>query len=299
MKIIGILLVLLFYSGCSFFVSRNFRQVIKTYDEFSLQQDIKVNEVASAAKLLSGNASFFIEFGADSCLVAAFARGGERYTVELVTFAQQKGALGAFFTGDVSGFQPVDIGYHARKSTKVIQCIKGHFIVSVFPEMGGSMSGAEELLRGLVKRIRARGIKPDIYEILPHTNCIQGSEFYFMGSKVFQMRFSSRLATTLNIDTILEGVAAHYTVENGVVELLKIRYPDTESTLEALNSYLKSRADRPRLLPREGLNFYTIIEQDKSEVYIAEYADWLYFMSGSTPGGRGQEFYEYVLRGGK
>ena len=194
---------------------------------------------------------------------------------------------------------PVDVGVRARKSDTVLQFIKGRNIVSVFPSKSGNMSGVWELARGLEKRIRRSAIKPDIYEGLPQTSMVEKSGLYFMGTKVFQERFSYELAEALNMGKAIEGIAAKYQTEDGIVDLIKIRYPDLEHVLESIDSYLKSRSDRPVILPQETLTFYTIVARDRTEVYIAERADWLFIMLGSSPDGKGQEFFEYILRGGK
>lgn len=293
--------VMLFFivSGCSFFVSRGMHDVIQTLDDFTLLRVTKESDAANTKKLLSGDVSLFVEFGADSCLVAEFSRGRETYTVEMVSFSKPKGALGAYSITDIPESNPFDLGLHAQKSDKVLQFMKGNNIVSVFPSRSGNMSGVKELAHGLEKRIRRSAIKPDIYEGLPQTSMVEKSGLYFMGTKVFQERFSYELAEALNMEKAIEGIAAKYQADDGIVDLIKIRYPDLEHVLEVINSYLKSRSDRPVILPQETLALYTIVAPDRTEVYIAERADWLFIMLGSSTSGKGQEFFEYIVRGGK
>ncbi len=285
--------------GCSTFFSRSLYDVIQTVDNFSLTGIIKQEDIKNADKLLSGDASLFIEFGADSCVVAEFNRENEKYTVEAISFLTYKGSLGVFTFSDLPGSYPVDAGDKACKNDKVLQFVKGKYIFSVIPSKDGSMTFAEDLARGLAGRIQRTGIKPDIYAGLPQQNIIEQTGLYFMGPKIFRERFSSGLSDVLLLENIREGVAAKYQTDDGVVDFIKIRYPKTEFAKAAVNSYLKSRADRPVILPRESLQFYTIVEPDRSEAYIADYADWVYIIPKSPLGKKSRAFFEYVLRGGK
>ncbi len=285
--------------GCSIFFSQSLYDVIRTVDNFSLTGIIKQESMKSADKLLSGNASVFIEFGADSCIVAEFNRDNEKYTVEAVSFLTYKGSLGAFAFSDLPGSYPVDVGDNAYINDKVLQFVRGRSIFSVIPSKDGSMTFAEDLARSLAGRIQRTGIKPDIYAGLPQQNIIEQTGLYFMGPKAFRERFSSGLSDVLLLENIREGVAAKYQTNDGIVDLIKIRYPKTEFAKAAVNSYLKSRADRPVILPRESLQFYTIVEPDRSEAFIADYADWVYIIPKSPRGKKGRAFFEFVLRGGK
>ena len=120
-----------------------------------------------------------------------------------------------------------------------------------------------------------------------------------MGQRVFRDRFSKKLAEALLLEFAHEGAAAKYRVDGGEVELVKIRFFKPERAKAAVNSYLKSRADRPVILPRQALEFYTVINPDMSESYIADYAEWVYFMPKNPQNDGGKQLFEYVLRGGK
>jgi len=299
-KIFSFFLVItgIFY-GCSYFITQGMHDVIRSFEGFTLIRVVKESDASSFDKLHSGEAGHFLEFGADTCLVAEFKHNREKYIVESVLFLNQKGALGAFVITDIPGSTPVELGYRARKSKEVIQFIKGRYLVTVLPSKSGDIAGAYDLALGLAKRIRGSRIKPDIYEGLPQMNLVERSGFYFMGPKVFRERFSSELAGVLKLENAREGIAAKYRVDKKTVDFIKIRFNSREQSLEAVNSYLKFRSDFPIILPRETLQFYVIVEPDRSEVYVAEYGEWMYIMFGSPYGERGQELFEYILRGGK
>ncbi|MBT4482978.1 MAG: hypothetical protein HOC71_04785 [Candidatus Latescibacteria bacterium] len=299
MKKLILLLIVFVISGCSVFVSRSLHEIVQTVDEFTLTNITSENDAASAGKFISGSAPIFIEFGADSCLVAKFNRNREMYTVEVVSFLKPKGALGAYSITELYGSSDVELGLRARKSDTILQFVKGRYIVSVFTSKASSMTGCTEIASGLAKRIPAGAFPPDIYERLPKFKMIEQSGLYFMGSKAFQERFSSELAEVFILDRMIEGLAAQYRTDDGIVYFIKIRYPRAEHALDAVNSYLKSRLDRPVILPSEVLNFYTVVARDRTEVYLAGYADWLYVMFNGPPGGKGGELFEYIMRGGK
>ena len=299
MKRIILVFIGLIIVGCIFPMTRNLSGVIQSYDDFTLIGNVRVNDTTSIGKLQAGDTALFVEFGADTCYVAEYQRGNERYKVEGVSFSRQKGALGAYFISDFPGAQSVELEYYVRKGENVIQFVKGLHFVSVITSRGGNLSGAYELARILSKSIRGAAIKPDIYSVLPQFDKIEQSEYYFMGAEAFQLRFSSELSKVLHIDESQEGFAARYTVDKGEVDLLKIRYAGREQSLEIVNSYLKSRSNRPIILPRVSLQFYTIVETDRSETYIAEYSEWLLLMIGRTPSVKAKSLFEYILRSGE
>ena len=284
---------------CIFPGTLSLRSVMDTYDDFTLERIIKQSDAEGVDRLLSGDVSLFAEFSMDSCLVAEFKHGAETYTVEIVAFPDQKSALGAYSIRDLPDSQPVKLGIQARSNDKVVQVVKGLYIVSIIPRPSGNMSGAVELAEGLVKRITKGVFKPDLYGVLPQNSLVENSQIYFKGPKAFSERFPVKLAEALNIDKAREGFAGRYDIDGQVVNFLKIRYPGRESTLIAINSYLKTRSDRPVLIPRDTLPYYTVIESDRSEVYIAEYGEWLLMLMGNSRGEKAKPFFEYILRGGK
>lgn len=284
---------------CIFPATLSLRSVMDTYDDFTLERIIKQSGAEGVDRLLSGDVALFVEFSMDSCLVAEFKHGAETYTVEIVSFPDQKSALGAYSIRDLPDSQPVKLGFQARSNDKVVQVVKGFYIVSIIPRPTGNMSGAVELAEGLVKRITKGVFKPDIYSDLPQDKLVENSQLYFKGPKAFSERFPSKLAEALNIDKAREGFAGRYDINGEVVDFLKIRFLGRESTLEVINSYLKTRSDRPILIPRDSLPYHTVIESNRSEVYIAEYGEWLLMLTGNSPGDKAQPFFEYILRGGK
>jgi len=299
MKKIIVALIAVITAGCLFPVSQSLQGIIQTQKDYTLSSIVESYDALNMKKHIPVDAGLFVEFGVDSCLVAEFHRGSERYNVEIYSFLTPVGALGTYFITDLPGSQPVDLGYHARKSITAVQFIKGHYIISVFPSKNGSIDGAFELASGFEKRIEGGAIKPDLFLTLPKSNMIENSELYFTGHRGFETRFSADLGKALNVDYALNGVAAKYVVGNTIVDLIRIRFPGRSETLEGVDSYLKTRGDRPILHSQESLKYNTVIEPDRSEVYIAESGDVLYIMLGAAPDRKGQEFFEYILRGGK
>jgi len=300
MKKVIVVLAVITISGCLFPVFKGLRVIINTYEDFKLTGDIKAFDALSLKEYIPANAGVFVEFGVDSCLVAEFNRGGERYSTEIYSFLTPEGAMGTYFIMDIPGSQPFKLGYNARKGDTDIQFVKGHYIVSVNLLSGGNIEGAVELASGFEKRIEGGTIKPDLFRTLPKTNIVRNSELYFKGPRAFMHRFSSDLCKALYVQYALEGVAAKYAVNHTELDLIKIKFAGgRRETLEAVDSYLITRKDRPILRSQETLMYNTVIEPDKSEVYIAESGDTLYIMLGAAPDRKGQEFFEYVLRGGK
>ncbi|MFC1560916.1 DUF6599 family protein [Candidatus Latescibacterota bacterium] len=299
MKKVIIVLIAFITTGCLFPVSQNLRGIIQTHKDYTLSNIGESFDALSIKKHIPADAGIFVEFGVDTCLVAEFHRGSERYNVEIYSFLTPAGALGTYFITDLPGSQPVDLGYHARMSTTAVQFIKGHYIISVFPSKNGSIDGAFELASGFERRIEGGSIKPDLFLTLPTTNIVENSKLYFKGHRGFETRFSADLGKALTVEYALNGTTAKYVVGHTIVDLIRLRFPGRPETLEGVDSYLKIRKDRPILHSQENLMYNTVIEPDRSEVYIAELGDVLYIMLGAAPDRKGQEFFEYILRGGK
>ncbi|HDY87290.1 MAG TPA: hypothetical protein ENH82_04135, partial [bacterium] len=210
MKRIILIVGLVFIGGCLFPTFQNLHSIIKTHNEYSLIGVIESYDAINLKKHIPDYAPVFIEFGVDSCLVAEFRKGMERYTVEIYSFLNPKGALGTYNIMDIPGSQTFKLGYLGRKSNKAVQFVKGHYIVTVNPVDEGTIEGAVKLASGFEKRIEGGKIRPDIFETLPQTNLVKNTELYFKGPRAFEYRFSLELSKALNVQYALEGTAAKY-----------------------------------------------------------------------------------------
>ncbi|MFC1551118.1 DUF6599 family protein [Candidatus Latescibacterota bacterium] len=298
-KILFTFIVALLTAGCLFPVPNDTRSLLQSDEEFSLTGIKETYEALSIRNHIPSDAGIYVEFGADSCFVAEFSRGNERYTVDAYSFLTEKGALGAYFITGLAGSMSTEMGYYARKSGSAIQFVKGKNIILVSNLNGGTIEGAVELASVLEKRIGGGRIVPDLYLSLPKTNIIENSKLYFTGLRGFESRFSPDLRKALQVQYALNGTAGKYIVGTRVVDLIRLRFSDRGDVKDGIDSYLNSRKDRPIIHAMETRNYNIVVEEDKSEVYIAEYGDVLYMMLGAAPDKKGQEFFEYVLRGGK
>lgn len=299
MKHMTAIAVLLFVSGCAALYSQSISGVVQTTEEYTLDRITESSDALNISALMAGDKAVFIEFGADSCLVAEVSRRNDRYTVEIVSFLTPKGALGAYTATILDGGYPAEVGERARKNDRRFQFLKGSLIATIEPKDDAGMSGAEALALSLASRMKGVGISVDMFSALPKKDIVPESERFFMGKRVFGQYFSDELATDLGIGNIKEGVTAKYRTADGDVDFIKIRFYKAEFAKDAVNTYLKSRSDLPVLLPRESLPFYTIVLPDRSESYIADYAEWIYVMPAAPPGGKGRMMFEYILRGGR
>ncbi|MFC1541314.1 DUF6599 family protein [Candidatus Latescibacterota bacterium] len=298
-RILFMVIIAVIVSGCLFPVPNDLKSIIQSHDDFTLVGITSSYEALSLKKHIPADAGLYVEFGADSCLVAEFSRGNERYNVEIFSFLTPKGALGTYSLTLLPGSMPVDLGYSARKNDTTVQFIKGHNIALVSLLKGGTIEGAYELASIFEKRIEGGRIEPDLYQSLPKTNIVENSRIYFKGHRGFERRFTPELSKALQIQYVMEGTAAKYTVDTRQVDLLKLRFASRGDVLDGINSYLKTRDDRPIIHAMENRNYNIVVESDKSEVYLAEYGDIMYVMLGASPDKKGQEFFEYILRGGK
>jgi len=290
-------------AACGIMMTQSMYDIVRAVDDYSLLGVVKYDSMTGIEKLCSGEVPVFIEFGADSCMVAEYGLEDERYRVEIVSFASRKGALGAYAESDFPGSYPVKLGDGGRRSGETIQFVKGRYVVSVRPLKTGTMTGASNLAGALSGCIETRGVVPDIHAGLPRSSVqgkiVERSERFFMGPIVFKKYFGKKLSDVLMIGHIRMGLAAEYETDDGTVKFLKLRYPSVELAKAAVNSYVKSRADRPVILPRQDLQYFTIVERDRRETYIADYAEWVYFMPTAPLGKKCQGLFEYILRGGK
>jgi hypothetical protein len=287
-------------SGCLLPMPYTIYTIVGSYKEFTSNRILSAGSDTSIGKLVSLGEMSFKEFGCDSSIVAEFSRASEKYTIEITSFATQRGAYGAYFSmKEPSHSQPLKLDDYALKTDRFIQCVKGKYIIFIFPADNGTIDGAVELATGLTKRMGRTIFKPKIYEELPATNSVHKSQFFFMGDKFFTTRFPTELAQVLHIKDSVYGLSAQYLVDSETVELLKIRYSGREQTLGAVNSFLAYNKNRPIIQPRETLIYYTVIEPDRSEDYIAECGEWLYFIRSASPDGKVRAFFEYLIRDGK
>ena len=292
---------ILLLSACSLLMPQSMRDIVTTVDGFTLDRVTVHEKTLNLSTVLGGNKRIFVEFGADSTLTAEFSRFEDRLMVETVSFGSLRGAIGAFTLTELSAAYPIDIGYLGRRNDDTIQTVRGQFIITVKAKNAAGMSAAEELTRGLAKRISVSGLEPDIYATLPATYRVNDSENFFMGSQTFKYTFPGASSEELSISRAREGWAASYKPDESVsdVTFYKIRFPGAALAKDALNGYLRIYDDQPVIMPRESLQYYTIIEEDRRESYIANYADWLYYMPSCPPEGKARDFFEYILRGGK
>ena len=298
MKKIIVLFLLLIVWGCLFPAAVSMRNVVNSVNNYTVTVLHEYN-ATRIGDIIPDMASIFIEFGCDSSLVAEFKGESGTFNVEMVSFAKSRGAMGAYLNSEIPGSEPVNIGYKCRKSDKAVEFLKGKYLVLIRPSSGSNISGALELAKRLEKLIPGDAIKPDVYEALPKTQMVKGSEFYFAGPKSFGLGFSPELADALRLGGAVEGDAAEYNVDGNTVVFIMVKYVARSQTLSAVNSYLNSRKDRPVIMPGESLQYYTIVEPDRSENYIAENGDWLYLLMSGPAGGKAQQFFEYLLRGGR
>ncbi|MFC1608088.1 DUF6599 family protein [Candidatus Latescibacterota bacterium] len=298
MKKIMLLLTLTVLSGCLFPVTRNMHRAVTSFEEYTARI-ITECDATGLGNVMPDTAPLFIEFGCDSCLVAEVVAGSETITVESVAFRKSKGAMGAFLSTDIANSRPVDIGFMGRSNNSAIEFLKGKHLVLVTPKRKSGMDAAYELAVKLEKKLPGDPIKPDVYEVLPRTQLIDGSQLYFAGLKTFSLGFAPDLGETLRVGGAVEGAAAEYEVDGVPAIFIMIRYVGRGRTLAAVNSYLNSRKDRPIIRPGEMLDYYTVIEPDRSESFIAENGDWLYLLINGPSGGGAQTFFTYVLRGGR
>jgi len=303
MKTSRLLFVFLLTAACGFLMTQSMYDIVRAVGDYSLVRVVKYDSLTGIERLCSGNVPLFMEFGADSCMVAEYGLEDERYKLEIVSFASRKGALGAYAESDLPDSYPVELGDGGRRNDRMIQFVKGRYVVSVQPSKTGTMTGASNLAGALSGRIETRGIAPDIYAGLPRSSVqgkiIERSERFFMGPIVFKKYFGKKLSDVLMIENIRMGLAAEYETDDGTVKFLKLRYPAVGPAKAAVNSYVKSRADRPVILPRQDLQYFTIVERNRRESYIADYAEWVYFMPATPVGKKSRGLFEYILRGGK
>jgi|GEM_PF-2666011 hypothetical protein len=298
-KILFTVIAALVTAGCFFPVPNDTRSLIRSNEEFSLVGIKETYEALSIRKHIPTDAGIYVEFGADSCFVAEFSRGDERYTVDAYSFQTTKGALGAYLITGLAGSKSADLGYYARKSSIAIQFVKGKNLFLVSNLNGGTIEGAVDLASVFEKRIGGGRIVPDLYISLPKTNIIENSELYFTGMRGFESRFTPDLSKALQVQYAVNGTAGKYSVGVGVVDLIRLRFSSREDVIDCIDSYLGSRKDRPIIHAMETRNYNIVVEEDNSEVYIAEYGDILYIMLGAAQDKKGQQFFEYILRGGK
>jgi hypothetical protein len=297
MRRIFIVPLLVMLAGCLMPSVRGMRAIVTTAPDYTVTI-IRESDVTGLASIMPSTAPLYVEFGCDSCLVAEVKKGGATMRAELLSFGKSKNAVGAYFATDLPGSQPIGLGLAGRSNDSAVEFVKGRHVAFIKAGTGGA-GEALEFAHHLERQISGDPIKPDVYESLPKTQLVDGTQLYFTGMRGFSLGFDSKLGEALNVGGSVEGAAAKYDVEGSEVTFLKVRYVGRGRTLAAVNSYLDSRGNRPIIRPGESLEYFTIINSDRTESYIAENGDWLYFLLDGPPNGKAQPFFTYVLRGGR
>jgi hypothetical protein len=262
--------------------------------------DVKIERLSNSQSLpsiLPKDASAYIEYGADSCLVATFTGQGSAFHVQIIDFLTPKGAMASYVYGADRNAKPEEIGFTGSRTSDAIRFVKGVYVVTVSTGAGADMEGAVKLARALAKNTPVTGLSPELYLPLPKDGLEKGSELYFEGPVVFSQRFSSGMAEALDIPSSIEGVAGIYTLSGGgKINFVKVRFTGRKQTLSAVDDYIRTREGRSMIRPTDVRQYYTVFNPDGTEVYIAEYAEWLLFIPDGPKGGGAQQFFETVFR---
>jgi len=286
-------------AGCGTFYSQSPGTVFSGVSGFTLVDTVARQGSGDIREVMAGDLGLFVEFGADSSVTTLFSRDNREYLAQIVAFSTVKGALGAFALTELTNGYPVDIGDGGHRNDTTVQFVKSAFIVTVTPRGNGPVADAGELALHIAGAIRKTTFERRLFESLPTDNRVADSGLFFMGPKGFAKRYPSALGKALLIGGIKEGLSLKYRFNSSTADFMKLTYRETDTAHSALTDYLKYRKNRPVIMPRENLTFYTIIETDRTETYVADYADVVYLMTGGDAGGDAQQLFEYVLRGGK
>jgi hypothetical protein len=289
--------ILLFAGGCLFPAVRHLTSIAGPVQDFTPGGDQRIYAALELNRYMPDNATLFVEYGVDSCLVSTYRRGNEHYRTEIFAFKGTKGAMGAFLLDTAKG-DKLNTGDRGTWSGNTARFVKGYYLVTVAPLEGGSESGVVALAAGLAKKISGGAITTDLFETMPPDNRVEGREYYFAGPLTFRKRFDRSLADALEIQHATEGVAITYLLEGHYVDLLRINFHNREESLSALNAYLASQKNRPRLLTDPNLMYTTVVNEDRTMNFIAEMGNRLYVMLNARDNKGGQNLFEFVIRGG-
>jgi hypothetical protein len=161
------------------------------------------------------------------------------------------------------------------------------------------MEGAQELAELLSSRIRSGFADTDIYSRLPLTSRVQNSAFCFMGEKAFRQKHPKELAGVLMLDKMVEGYSASYFFENSTAVLFQIKYKNYINAREAMNSFIENNPDAKILPSQPSLQYFAVVETIEDQDLIISMGEWLYLMQSDKYSREAQNFFEFVLRGGK
>ncbi len=289
-------MVLILLTGCAVAGSGGIQGIFRKFGDF----DIEVREKTDAInieKLSPEYGAYFVEFGVDSCLTADFRADSRSYRVQMTTFLTAKGARGAYEFSRPSGSESIPLEDSGLRIVDELRFVKGTCLISIRPGSGADMESALSFAKILSKRIPGSTFPPELYTFLPKEWLIKGSEFYFMGPKTFASRFSPDLAEALSIGQAIEGAAGKYSLPGGgEATLAKIRFTGRTQTVQVVHDFIEGLENTPMLRPSQNRDYYTIFNPDNTEVYVAEYADWLLFIPDGPRGGKAQQLLEFALR---
>ncbi|MHB9028497.1 MAG: DUF6599 family protein [Candidatus Latescibacterota bacterium] len=293
----GMLYILsILLAGCAAAGSGGIQGVFRNLGDFQIEVR-DMTDAINIEKLAPEFGTFFVEFGVDSCLTADFRENGRSYSVQMITFLTAKGARGAYDFSRPREGEVIPVEDQGVRTGSDLRFVKGNYLVAVSPGSGADMTSALAFAKMLSKRIPGSTFPPELYTPLPKDGLIKGTEFYFMGPKAFASRFSPELAEAFSIGEAIEGVAATYTlVGGGEATLAKIRFTGRTQTVQIVYDFIQGREKTPMIRPSQNRDYYTIFNSDNTEVYVAEFADWLLIIPDGPKGGKAQQLLEYALR---
>jgi hypothetical protein len=299
MRKMMLIFTVLLAAGCSYLQNvRTPGGIIRPFDGFAISGDIESYSAMNLKNLLPNDAPAFVEFGVDSSWVAQYDKGNSKYSVEVYSFLNGKGAFGTYYLMEPSGSEPLSFASKGRKSLKTVEFAKGLYYVRIQPLGGADINGAIELAGLIEKRITGSVLEPDLFSTLPRNDIVKNTELYFNGPRAFLYRFPPDLCKGLFVEYAREGVAAIYSFKGYEAELIKLRFNGRKETLEALNNFLdQKRIEKLPILHTE-LNpvYYIVVEKDQSETYLAENGEILVVVTGGQKDGQARSFFEYTVR---
>jgi hypothetical protein len=298
MKKIYFSLVCFLFCGCAMLNTAGSLQIDKILGDFTLSGDIKTFGAINIKDYNPQYAPVFIEFGVDSLFVMDYEKNGEKFTVEIYSFRTPKGAYGTYFLLEEPESKPLNIPQYSRISKTSVDFVKGTYLTSVKPADVSGLGNAQVLAAGLSERIQGGAFKTDLFYNMPQQNLVKDTEIYFAGPRGFECRFPEKLGKDLYVEFAVDGLSAIYSMETYEVDFIKIKFNGRKETLEAMDHFLETKRVEKCPIIHSNLNpvYYTVIEKDKTETYIAESGDILLVIIGGMQDGKARSLFEYIAR---
>jgi len=188
---------------------------------------------------IDGGAELYLAYHFQKVYVHTYTKAGEPDIImDIYEMGTPEDAFGVF-TSEREG-EDIGIGQGSEYEAGLLRFFKGRFFVSImtYEETPQSRKAVYLLARTVADAIQSTGDKPKLVSSLPSTGLSESSILYFYSHTILNQHYFVASENILKFDKHTKAVLARYSVKEGELYLLIVRYPTTQHAKMAHTSFL-------------------------------------------------------------